>query len=110
MRVDVNYDMIFSFGRTISLVPMALILHEPNLIVLSNHCISNRLHNSTAHLNTDPHIRQIHFTVSLCPIVTQGLEMPSEHASQTLGTFLKSSVMAYFGFRKESVEKQNSMR
>lgn len=25
----------------------------------------------SAHLNTDPHLRQIHFTVSLCPIVTQ---------------------------------------
>lgn len=65
---------------------------------------------STAHLKTDPHIRQIHLTVSLCPIVTQGLEKPSEHASQTLGTFLQSSVMAYFGFQKESGEKQNSMR
>lgn len=62
------------------------------------------------HLKTDPHIRQIHLTVSLCPIVTQGLEKPSEHASQTLGKFLLSSVMAYFGFQKESGEKQNSMR
>lgn len=25
---EVNYDMIFSFGRTISLVPMALILSQ----------------------------------------------------------------------------------
>lgn len=54
------------------------------------------------------HIRQIQFTASPCPIVTQGLEKPSEHASLTLGTFLQSSVMAYFRFRKESGENRTA--
>ncbi len=54
------------------------------------------------------HIRQIQFTASPCPIVTQGLEKQSKHASLTLGTFLQTSVMAYFRFWKESGENRTA--